>query len=291
LSDGTTVNLGAAGAGTYTTVHGFDFKEDSGAPNAGDKFLLRPSENSASLMRVIMQNEDNIAASTPIGISASDNNISPGSVDVITMDDPAAARAYVNGTNSGLRVDAYLTGGNYTYRVYDAATSPIPNPPSVVGAITSGSFAPGSTAVIDFPPFPATMAFQIELSGDLTGNGALAPEIFTINDAFGVGNGGNATLMALTQEQGVLNGGGETFNQNISTSTAKVGSSAKSAELVADTAQALFTQAYNRNQATSGVNLDEEAANMMRFQQAYQASSKIISVANTLFDTILSAVR
>jgi len=291
LSDGTTVNLGAAGAGTYTTVHGFDFNEDSGAPNAGDKLLLRPSENSASLMRVIMQNEDNIAASTPIGISASDNNISPGSVDVITMDDPAAARAYVNGTNSGLRVDAYLTGGNYTYRVYDAATSPIPNPPSVVGAITSGSFAPGSTAVIDFPPFPATMAFQIELSGDLTGNGALAPEIFTINDAFGVGNGGNATLMALTQEQGVLNGGGETFNQNISTSTAKVGSSAKSAELVADTAQALFTQAYNRNQATSGVNLDEEAANMMRFQQAYQASSKIISVANTLFDTILSAVR
>jgi len=43
-------------------------------------------------------------------------------------------------------------------------------------------------------------------------------------------------------------------------------------------------------QTTSGVNLDEEAANMLRFQQAYQASSRIISVANTIFDTLLAAV-
>ncbi len=73
-------------------------------------------------------------------------------------------------------------------------------------------------------------------------------------------------------------------------STASVGSKVNSAELVADTAQALFTQAYNRNQEISGVNLDEEAANLMKFQQAYQASSRIISVANTIFDTLLAAV-
>ena len=60
---------------------------------------------------------------------------------------------------------------------------------------------------------------------------------------------------------------------------------------MADTAQALYNQAYNRNQATSGVNLDEEAANLLKFQQAYQAASQIISTANTIFDTILSAVR
>ena len=53
----------------------------------------------------------------------------------------------------------------------------------------------------------------------------------------------------------------------------------------------MYTQAYNRNQATSGVNLDEEAANMLKFQQAYQAASQIISVANTIFDTLLAAAR
>ena len=82
----------------------------------------------------------------------------------------------------------------------------------------------------------------------------------------------------------------QTFSQSLAITTADIGSKASSAELVANTAQALFTQAYNRNQSTSGVNLDEEAANMIKFQQAYQASSRIISVANTIFDTLLAAV-
>ena len=41
----------------------------------------------------------------------------------------------------------------------------------------------------------------------------------------------------------------------------------------------------------SGVNLDEEAAKLIQFQQAYQASAQMIGVANTLFDSLLAAVR
>ena len=188
-------------------------------------------------------------------------------------------------------MDVYESApGTFSYRVYDAdPLSPPPTPPSVVGAITSGTFAAGSTAVIGLPT--ATPAFQIEISGQPTGQGALAPEKFTIEDAFGIGNGGNALAMAQTQKEGVINGGKESFNQGLAISTATVGSKASSAELVADTALALFTQAFNRNQATSGVNLDEEAANLLKFQQAYQAASQIISTANTIFDTILSAIR
>ncbi len=48
-----------------------------------------------------------------------------------------------------------------------------------------------------------------------------------------------------------------------------------------------LAQIENTIQSTSGVNLDEEAANLMRFQQAYQAASKIIEMSNTLFDSIL----
>ena len=143
--------------------------------------------------------------------------------------------------------------------------------------------------LIDIPA--GTPDFQIEISGDLVGSGTNARETFTLGDAFGVGNGNNAVVMAKTQEVGVTNGGRETFSKSLAVSTAVVGAKASNADLTADTAQALFTQAYNRNQATSGVNLDEEAANLMKFQQAYQAASQIISTANTLFDTILAAVR
>jgi flagellar hook-associated protein 1 len=50
----------------------------------------------------------------------------------------------------------------------------------------------------------------------------------------------------------------------------------------------LLSQAQSARDSLSGVNLDEEAANMLKFQQAYQASSKILQIGNTLFDTILS---
>ena len=52
----------------------------------------------------------------------------------------------------------------------------------------------------------------------------------------------------------------------------------------------LLESANNSIASISGVNLDEEAANLMRYQQAYQAAGKLISVASTLFDSLLHAV-
>jgi flagellar hook-associated protein 1 FlgK len=296
MNDGNIQNLGAPGAGTYATSnpdYGFEFTELSGTPTADDKFLIRPTENSASLMRVTLTDGKGIAASSAIGVNASSQNVSDGKVSITNVTDPISARTYANTTNKGLLVDVYESAaGVFSYRVYDAdPASPPPTPPSVVGAIASGTFLAGNSAVIDMPPSPSTAAFKIEISGQPKGQGVLAPEKFTLADAFGSGNGSNATLMALTQEQGIINNGSETFSQSLAISTSDVGAKASSAELVSETAEALYTQAYNRNQEISGVNLDEEAANLMRFQQAYQASSRIISIANTIFDTLLQASR
>ena len=284
-TDGSIVNLGAPGSGTYATTHGFEFIENSGAPASGDNFLIRPTENSAALMQVTLTDGTGIAASTAIKSTPNDNNVSTGKVNIINMTDPVTARTYASTTNTSLEVDVYESSpGTFSYRVFNSATPP------PAATIAAGTFTTGNTAVIDMPPSPAAAAFQIEISGLPTGQGALAREKFTIDDAFGIGNGSNATAMGLTQEQGVINKGRDTFSQSLAISTSDVGSKANSADLVFKTADALFTQAYNRNQSISGVNLDEEAANLMKFQQAYQASSRIISVANTIFDTLLAAV-
>jgi flagellar hook-associated protein 1 FlgK len=284
-NDGTISNLGAPGAGTYATGFGFEFNENSGAPATEDRFTLRPTENSAALMKVTLTDGKSIAASGTVDVNASANNVSDGSVNIINVTDPEAARAYTEGTNSQLTVDVYESGaGTFQYRVYDAANPP-PSP-----VLDSGTFTGGVPKVINMPPSPATAAFQIEISGTPTGQGALAREEFTLSDAFGPGNGSNASFIAATQEKAIVGNGTQTFSQGLAVTTADIGSKASSAQLVAGTAEALFTQAYNRNQSTSGVNLDEEAANMIKFQQAYQASSRIISVANTIFDTLLAAV-
>lgn len=284
--DGSTTDLGAAGAGTYTTAFGFEFNEISGTPNANDTFTIRPSENSASLIQVTLTDGKGIAASSAVEASANSNNVSDGAVNVINVSDPEIARSFTQGTNSQLTVDVYESApGIFDYRVYDAA-----NPPPAVAVITSGSFNSGTSAIIDLPPTPAAPAFQIEILGSPVGQGEFAREKFNISDVFGQGNSSNANVIAATQEQKNVAGNRQTFTQALAITTADIGSNASSIQLVADTAEALFTQAYNRNQSTSGVNLDEEAANMIKFQQAYQASSRIISVANTLFDTILAAV-
>ena len=295
LTDNSSTNLGATGSGTYATAFGFEFIETGGVASPSDVYTIEPTKNAAALMAATLTDPKGIAASAAVEVNSSSSNVGGGKVSIVNVSDPVAARNFTSVANQGLLVDVYESppsSGTFSYRVYDADPStPPPTPPSVVGAISSGTFTAGNSVIIDMPPSPAVAAFQFEISGQPAGEGANAPEKFTIKDAFGLGNGNNAVAMAKTQEQGVLNGSKETFSQSLGSSTAVVGSKANHAELAADTAQALYTQAYNRNQATSGVNLDEEAANLMKFQQAYQAASQIISVANTLFDTILAAVR
>lgn len=277
LADGSTTALGNAGSGTYNTNFGFSFIERSGTPANGDRFTIRPTENSAALIKVELTNGSAIAASSAVKVTPSSNNISAGNVKIVSVADPIAAR-----NAAPIRIDVLEnpTGsGTYRYTITDRAgttSAPI-------------AYTPPSQQV-QLPPAPATSAFTVEIEGLPAGRAPNGPEQFTIGDAFGVANGENATFIAKTQDRGIINRGRETFSQSIGVATTKVGGQASAAQRSVETAQALFTQAFNRNQETSGVNLDEEAANLLRFQQAYQASSRIVSTANTLFDTILSAV-
>jgi flagellar hook-associated protein 1 FlgK len=69
-----------------------------------------------------------------------------------------------------------------------------------------------------------------------------------------------------------------------------VATSTRQADISRNAQVAVLKQAQETRESISGVNLDEEAANMVRFQQAYQAAARVIAVADTLFQTLLSAV-
>ena len=276
MTDKSTTNLGPPGNGTYATALGFEFIEEAGVPATDDSFVIRPTENSAANMVVTLKDAAGIAASSAVEVTPSDTNVSAGEITITNMMDPIAAQAAMP-----IRIDVLESPvGVFNYTITDN-----------LGVTSAPAAYTPPLQSVDLPPAPATAAFTVEIKGSPSGLAPNAPEQFFIGDAFGIGNSGNAVAMALTQEQGTMNNGNETFTQNLAKTTSVIGSKASSAELVANTAQALYTQAYNRNQATSGVNLDEEAANMLKYQQAYQAASQIISVANTIFDTLLAAAR
>jgi len=81
---------------------------------------------------------------------------------------------------------------------------------------------------------------------------------------------------------------GESFNQSFAALMGDVGLRTQAAGDQASVSTRLQSESQSRQQQVSGVNLDEEAANMLRYQQAYQASAKIIQASQTLFESLLS---
>ncbi len=106
-----------------------------------------------------------------------------------------------------------------------------------------------------------------------------------------VGDNRNAlALAALETNQNLLNGTA-TFQEAYGKAVANVGTLTRAADINSQAQEGLLIQAQQAQQAVSGVNLDEEAANLVRFQQAYQASAQLVSVANEIFDSLLNATR
>lgn len=83
--------------------------------------------------------------------------------------------------------------------------------------------------------------------------------------------------------------GGATLNEAYAALLGDVGTRVQSGREAAALSERLATDAVARQQNMAGVNLDEEAANLLRFQQAYQASARIIQASQNLFETLLSA--
>jgi flagellar hook-associated protein 1 FlgK len=111
--------------------------------------------------------------------------------------------------------------------------------------------------------------------------------------AFGLSNasGDNRNVLALAAVADQATLGGLTFSQALGEISAKVGATARGLEAGASIADKLLTQARSEQSSVSGVNLDEEAAKLIRYQQAYQASAKVIATAQTLFQTLIDMGR
>jgi flagellar hook-associated protein 1 FlgK len=121
-------------------------------------------------------------------------------------------------------------------------------------------------------------------------NGApAAGDSFTVApNTNGVSDNRNALLLAGLQTTNTLAGGTATYQSAYSQIVSSVGVKSRDINVTGQAQACLVTQTQQAQQSMSGVNLDEEAANLLRYQQAYQASGKMMQIATTLFETLLS---
>jgi len=160
--------------------------------------------------------------------------------------------------------------------------------------------------VTDFPRTVASDGIALSLAGGVSAgdsflirpvrNGAgdigvaisSAAEFAGAASGNALGDNSNALALAALQAQKVLGGSTESFQSAYAKLVSEVGVGTREAKVNANAQRALLDRAVESQQAVSGVNLDEEAANLLKFQQAYQAAAQVIRISDDIFQTLIS---
>ncbi len=256
LSDNTVTNISAM----PQTVDGFTLNLASGAAAAGDTFLIRPTAMAAQGISVAITDPAKIAAAAPILAGAALTNTGNGVISNGTVNPPAPVNA-----NLQSPVSISFTSPT-TFTVSGAV-------PAVAGTV---AYTAGQNISYN--------GWSVQISGT-----PASGDVFNIApNTNGVGDNRNALLMAGLQTQNTLAGSTVSFQGAYNQLVAQVGNTTSSVTQSSTAQTTMVNQLVQTQQSVSGVNLDQEAANLMRYQRAYQAAGQAIKVANTLFDTLLT---
>jgi flagellar hook-associated protein 1 FlgK len=270
-SDGVTTTIAPYPQTQPQVIDGVAFSI-TGAAGGPDHFLVRPTYNAAQDFGVELKDRNKIALGAPISTSVPTANTGTGKI------------------SAGAVNSNYLLPGNQLAApvtlTYNSATNQLTGFPTAVDVTVNG-------VTTNYPagtPVPYTAGAKMTFQGieiEITGNPANNDQ-FTISPGSGVGDARNGVLLAGLQTKNILDDGHATFQASYAQMVNFVGNKTREVQIAGAAADTTVEQAQAARDSVSGVNLDEEASNLLRYQQAYQASGKVIQVASELFDTLLS---
>ena len=110
------------------------------------------------------------------------------------------------------------------------------------------------------------------------------------SNAGGVGDNRNALDLAALADQRII-GGSTSFSDSYAELVADVGVMTRRARVNQEVSGRILADSISQREDISGVNLDEEAANLLRFQQAYEASARVVAAAGEMIDSLFAALR
>lgn len=261
------------------TIDGVDFSI-SGTAAEGDNFVIKPTVNGAAGLAVLISDRNKLAAGAPIATGAPVSNTGAGKLSAGSVD-----KSYLTPGNA-------LTGTvTLTYDKVGGSLSGFPAGQAVTvkGLDGNSTTYPAGTANIAYKEGDNFSFGGINVS--MTGVPAQGDTFTIAPNAGGVGDNRNAALLAGLQTKNILDGGKATFQGSYAETVSFVGNKTREVQVSGLASLALLQQTSTQQQSVSGVNLDEEAANLLRYQQAYQACGKVMQIASTLFDVVIGLGR
>jgi len=261
---------------TAQRIDGIDFTV-TGSAAKGDNFSIKPTVNGAANFAVKLTDVSQIATAAPISTSQPLTNTGTGKISAGSVD------------------SAYLVPGNaITTPVtlkYDKTSGNLSGFPADKAVTVTSATGAKVTYAADATNIPFTAGSSYNFSGmNVTMTGVPADgDTFKISkNTDASGDTRNAALLAGLQTKNIVNGGTATFQSAYAQLVSFVGNKTREVKVNADAGATLLAQVTASQQDVSGVNLDEEAANLLKYQQAYQAAGKVMQIAGTLFDTLLT---
>ncbi len=273
-SDGQTSNIDTGGSSPYTTaaIDGFTLTLSAGA-SVGDSFYVRPTRDAARDLRLTLSDPQAIAAAGAVRASADTGNrgdaqVSPGVLVTDSADPGYVASGAAN----------FMQGYDVAFRTGGSGSAPYADEYSVDGGASWNAYSSGADITLN--------GMRVQVSGTPFDGDRLRVEA----NISGSSDNRNALALAGLQTKRQLNGGTADYQGAYGQLVADVGTRTHQAEVNSTAEQGLLDQAVASRESVSGVNLDEEAANLLRFQQAYQAAAKVVSTSSQLFQVLLGAL-
>jgi flagellar hook-associated protein 1 FlgK len=268
---------------------GFQIVLGNPAPAAGDKFSLQPTRRGAADITATLDQADQLAFAAPVRAQSTLQNSGTGVIgqpNLLSGPSPIDAAA----------LSAAFEGLTLTY---DGSGLTLPAPAPAGLTLSPASITAGQTNTLNLTlttgtaPNVQQYSFEFSVSGRPETNDTFS---FNFNQS-GVSDNRNALkLVDLQTKQTVgvtpgIAGSGFSFTDGYGELVERVGTLTAQARMDSEATGAILKQATDNRDSLSAVNLDEEAANLIKFEQYYNASAQIIQVARSLFDTLISSFR
>ncbi|MFO9238146.1 flagellar hook-associated protein FlgK [Legionella pneumophila serogroup 1] len=232
-----------------------------------DHYTLTPTRGAARDFALEIKDAYEIALASPVKTTASLNNTGQGQIILGSVLNAASV-------NKQFRID-FISDTQY-------------NLVNVTDSTTAGPFAfvPNTNNVIQIPD-GITPSYSVVLSG-IPKSG---DQFTTDYNTGGFGDNRNGLILGNIQQNKIFSNGSETLFDRYGSLLAEVGGRTNQAKTSFESADILHKQALDFQDSKSGVNLDEEGANLLVFQQAYQAAGKLMEISNQIMNLLFDIMR
>ncbi|MBQ4862013.1 flagellar hook-associated protein FlgK [Pseudoalteromonas sp. MMG013] len=260
----------------------------TGTGAIGDSHLIKLNANAAGNIELATDRPEKLALASPIRTKTATDNIGNGNISVGSVSSTGTGSNFTAGpppslTNGTITLQKTAVANQYTVTDGSGTVTFLAPPPAENILSTAG--APFNTYGFDFNIEGTTQegdSFTVEFNTGGFDDNRNGLELSKLQASELVRENVITTSTADNLQ---------TFNEAYAGLVTDVGVVANQAKTNGAAFEALAAQSEAWFESMSGVNLDEEAANLLRFQQSYSASAQIISTARTIFDTLLSATR